>query len=144
MNLKRALVFGVMVWIAAFLIIAVLMFTPWFTDSQLRVQATWWILEVPIILLLAKWYFKTVEPTAKNGARLGLIGLLTGVLLDVVITVPVFVKSYSTFFGNELMYVGFIIGWLLCIYAGYEFDATYTKPINIATTTVKEKEEVVE
>lgn len=128
MNIKRALLFGILVWIAAFVVISIFMFTPWFKDSQTRVQVAWWILEIPIVLLLAKWYFKQVSPTVKNGARLGLIGLLTGVVLDVVITVPLFVKSYTTFFGNELMYIGFIFGWLLCIYAGYEFDATYTKP----------------
>lgn len=130
MNIKRAVLFGTMVWVAALVVISILMFTPWFADSQTRIQVIWWIVEIPVVLLLAKWYFKTVEPTIKNGAKLGLVGLLIGVVLDVLITVPIFVKSYTEFYSNELMYVGFVIGWLVCIYAGYEFDATYTKPTN--------------
>ena len=104
------------------------MFTPWFKDSQTRVQATWWILEIPAILLLAKWYFKMDSPTIKKGFLLGVIGLVAGTMLDAVITVPFFVKSYAVFYTNWLMYIGFVWGIILTTYAGYEFDATYSKP----------------
>ncbi|MBU2542635.1 hypothetical protein KJ785_03685 [Patescibacteria group bacterium] len=128
MNIKRAIIFGIGVWIAAFVIISILMFTPWFKDSQTRAQVTWWILEIPAVLLLAKWYFKMDPPTIKKGFLLGVIGLVVGIILDSVITVPLFVKSYTVFFGNWLMYVGFVWGIVLTTYAGYEFDATYSKP----------------
>ncbi len=128
MNLKRALVFGVLVWIVAFVVILILMFTPWFKESQLRIQIGWWVLEIPAVLLLAKWYFKMGLPTAKKGFLLGVIGLLTGTVLDMVITVPLFVKSYAVFYSNIWMYVGFVLMLLLTTYAGYEFDGTYSKP----------------
>lgn len=135
MNIKRAIGFGIMFWVLAFVVISILMFSPWFKDGEMRQNITWWILEIPITLLLAKWYFKKVTPTAKNGLVLGVLGLITGSILDAAITVPLFVKSYSLFFGNWLMYVGYGIVLLLCIYAGYEFDATFTKP----TESVEEK-----
>jgi len=128
MNLKRAIIFGASVWIVVFVIISVLMFTPWFKESTLRIQATWWILEIPAVLLLAKWYFKMDSPTIKKGLLLGIIGLLTGTLLDIIITVPLFVKSYTMFYANWLMYIGFVWMLILTTYAGYEFDATFTKP----------------
>lgn len=128
MNIKRALGFGAMLWVAAFMVISIFMFTPWFRDSEMRVQVAWWILEIPVVLLLAKWYFKEVSPTLKNGARLGVASIVVGVVLDVIITVPLFVKSYSTMYGDWKIYVGLLLAWFLCIYAGYEFDATYTKP----------------
>ncbi len=128
MKLKRAFLFGTMVWVAAFVVISVLMFTPWFKDSQTRIQAGWWILEVPAVLLMAKWYFKMDPPTIKKGFLLGVLGLIVGVILDAVITVPFFVKSYAVFYTNWLMYVGFVWGIILTTYAGYEFDATFSKP----------------
>lgn len=127
MKLKRALVFGIGVWIAAFVVISILMFTPWFKESQLRIQIGWWVLEIPVILLLAKWYFKMDPPTFKKGVLLGLIGLVVGTLLDMIITVPLFVKSYAVFYSNWSMYIGFIWCVVLSAYAGYEFDATFTQ-----------------
>ena len=128
MNTKRAIIFGISVWIAAFVIISILMFTPWFKDSQTRVQVAWWVLEIPAVLLLAKWYFKMDPPTVKKGFLLGVIGLVVGTVLDMIITVPLFVKSYSIFYTNWLMYIGFVWGIILTTYAGYEFDATFSKP----------------
>lgn len=127
MNIKRAIGFGIMFWILAFVVISIAMFSPWFKESQFRTMAAWWVLEIPATLLLAKWYFKTVSPTIKNGFWLGIIGLTVGIILDCIITVPLFVKSYSVFFSNWLMYVGYAEIILLCLLAGYEFDATYTE-----------------
>ena len=143
MNIKRASAFGVMLWVAAFMVISIVMFTPWFRDSIMRVNVAWWILEIPVVLLLAKWYFKEVEPTTKNGVRLGVIGVIVGVILDMIITVPLFVKSYLTMYSDWKVYVGLLLGWLLCIYAGYEFDATYTRPA-VAPVVPVEKEETKE
>lgn len=126
LNLKRSLGFGVMFWILAFVSISVIMFVPWFKDSQTRVQIAWWILEIPIVLLLAKWYFKTNHPTAKEGLLLGLVALVVGIVLDSIITVPLFVKSYNEFFGNPMMLVGWGELLILTTFAGFEFDGTYT------------------
>jgi len=128
MNLKRLIIFSVSVWLLVFFIFSILMFTPWFKDSQLRIQATWWILEIPIILLLSKWYFKMDAPTIKKGFLLGISALIIGGILDLIITVPFFVKSISVFYSNWLMYIGMIWMIVLTTYAGYEFDSTFTKP----------------
>ncbi len=128
MNYKRALIFGIGVWVAAFVTISIFMFAPWFKESQLRIQIAWWLIEIPAVLLLAKWYFKMDPPTIKKGFLLGVIGLVVGTVLDMVITVPFFVKSYAVFYTNWLMYVGFVWGIVLTTYAGFEFDATYSKP----------------
>jgi len=55
-------------------------------------------------------------------------GLVVGTILDMVITVPLFTKSYVAFYSSWMLYVGFAWLLLLTTYAGYEFDATYTKP----------------
>lgn len=127
MNLKRAVGFGAMLWILIFVVWSVLMFAPWFKDGEMRIYVTHWILLVPMVLLLAKWYFKAVPPTLKRGLFLGLIGLATGAVLDMIITVPLFVKSYALYYGDWRQWVGFALSVLLCVIAGWEFDATYSK-----------------
>jgi len=88
----------------------------------MRVNVAWWIIEIPLVLLMAKWYFKQKHPSLKEGFFLGLTALLIGIFLDAVITVPLFIKSYSGFFGNWIMYVGYVELLLLTTLSGWEFD----------------------
>ena len=128
MNIKRAIGFGAILWVVGLVVVYILMLIPWFRDGEMRVQIGWWVLEIPAVLLLAKWYFKQVQPTIKNGARLGIASIVVGVVLDMIITVPLFVKSYAVMYSDWTMYASLLLAWVLCIYAGYEFDGTYTKP----------------
>lgn len=127
MNIKRAIGFGAMLWILIFVVWSVLMFAPWFKDGEMRIYVTHWILLVPMVLLLAKWYFKATPPSLKKGLFLGLIGLATGTVLDMIITIPLFVKSYALYYGDWKQWVSFALSVLLCVIAGWEFDATYSK-----------------
>ncbi|MBI5222403.1 MAG: hypothetical protein HY980_02815 [Candidatus Magasanikbacteria bacterium] len=127
MKLPRAVIFGATLWIAAFVVISIVMFTPWFKENMLRVMVVWWILEIPVVFLLAKWYFKADPPTIKKGLLLGLIGLVVSMALDAVITVPLFVKSYAAFYGDWKVWFGLIEVLILCVLAGGEFDKTFTK-----------------
>jgi len=127
MNIKRAIGFGAMLWILIFVVWSIVMFLPWFKDGEMRIYVTHWILLVTMVLLLAKWYFKTVTPTWKKGLYLGLIGLATGAVLDMIITVPLFVKSYSLYYSDWRQWFGFALSVLLCVIAGWEFDATFSK-----------------
>ena len=127
MNYKRAIIFSVLLWVFVFVIVSILMFLPYFKDSQTRINVGWWILEIPLILILAKWYFKQKKPSLKEGFWLGVIALVIGTTFDAVITVPLFVKSYSAFFGNWMMYIGFAELLILTTLAGWEFDAPVAK-----------------
>lgn len=131
MNIKRLLGYSVILWVIIFVIYSIIMFLPWFKDHNVRIQIAWWVLEIPIVLLWSRAYFKTVAPTWKSGLILGVVGLLIGTILDLLITVPFFVKSYAVYYGNWLMYVGFVEMIVLTIIAGAEFDATYSKPTDL-------------
>lgn len=127
MNLKRAIGFAVLLWIIIFVVISIVMFLSWFKDHNLRIQVAWWILEIPIVLVWAKMYFKADPPTWKKGLYLGLIALIVGTILDTIITVPLFIKSYSMYFGSWTLYAGFVEMLVLTTLAGGEFDKTFTK-----------------
>jgi hypothetical protein len=126
MNYKRAFGFGVILWVIIFVVVSILMFTPWVKDSQLRFQVVGWVLEIPIVLLMAKWYFKKDAPTIKKGFLLGLVGIVVGNILDIFITIPLFIGSYAVVYGNWKMYIGYAILLILAIFAGWEFDGTYS------------------
>jgi hypothetical protein len=140
MNIKRAVGFGAMLWIAAFVSISILMFAPWFKESASRYQIAWILLEIPVVLLLAKWYFKMNIPTVKKGFLLGVIGLITSSVLDLIITIPLFLAPNTDtpigdFFFDWKMLVGFGLVLVLTTYAGYEFDG----PIGAVKETVSEE-----
>lgn len=133
MNFKRALTMGILIWVFAFVIISIVMFLPWFKDGNFRVMVTWWVIQIPLVLLLAKWYFKQRRPNLKEGFLTGVIALLTGVILDSIITIPLFIGAdYAKFFGNWTLYIGYVEFLLLTTLAGWEFDGpvkqTETEP----------------
>ncbi len=127
LKLSRAIGFGVLLWVFIFVIISIVMFTPGLQDRDLYQFLILWIVMIPLVLFLAKWYFRVDPPHWKKGLALGVVGVLTGTVLDVGITVPLFVKSYAVFYSNIFMYIGIVWGIVLTTYAGYEFDKTFTK-----------------
>jgi hypothetical protein len=100
------------------------------------------------VLLLSKWYFRaSVLPTVKEGAVIGSVSILFMIVcsyLMYVLSVQVTgidgsVLWYVFIFGNPIFpllqqpYVPGTLGIMLlgAIYAGYEFDGTYTGGHNI-------------
>lgn len=126
MNYKRAIKTGVMLWISVLIIFAALLAVPALADAPLWRAIIFGILLVPVTLFLAKWYFKMDSPNYKKGIYLGLIALAVSLLLDLSITIPVFVKSYLVFFSDWLVYASSAEVLALFIFAGWEFDKTYT------------------
>lgn len=120
--------YAILFWVIAFVVLSIIMFLPWLVGKSLTVNIIWWILEIPIVLLWAKAYFKTDTPTTKKGFFLGIFALVIGTVLDMVFTIPLFVKSYAVYYSAWTLYVGYAWLLLLSVYAGYEFDSTYTKP----------------
>lgn len=144
MNFKRALGMGALIWVFAFVVVSIVMFLPWFKDDNLRVMIAWWVVEIPVVLLLAKWYFKQRRPNLKEGFLVGLVALLAGAILDSVITIPLFIQAdYAKFFGNWTLYVGYAEFLILTTVAGWEFDGPVTKteaqPVNSGSAIDKEQ-----
>ncbi|MFZ2189621.1 MAG: hypothetical protein WA057_00330 [Candidatus Magasanikiibacteriota bacterium] len=131
MNFKRMIGFGIMFWIIAFVVLSIIMFLPWLVEKSLLVNIIWWILEIPIVLFWAKAYFKADAPTVKKGFLLGIFALVIGTILDMIFTIPLFVKSYVVYYSTWTLYVGYAWLILLATYAGYEFDGTYCRPSEV-------------
>ncbi len=89
------------------------------------------MINIPIVLLLAKWYFKKVLPTVKNGLQLGIVAIIVSLIFDglsigATIAVGQSIDVFTALYTDWKFYVTVIEILLLTTFAGFEFDATDT------------------
>jgi hypothetical protein len=115
MNLKRALTIGVVLWVVFFFEVSILMF-----GFGLAAGTTYYIIHYSlsaIFLTLASLIYFKEKGSIKEGLHLGLVFALVGIVLDAVITVPLFVKNYSNFF-TIYMLMGYLEGVIVATIVG--------------------------
>lgn len=93
-NIKKAAFAGALLWVLIFFYVSALMFV-------LKIQipsTTYYLINIPTFAILVSiasyFYFKGEKAGAKSGLFLGVIMLLVGVVLDLAITIPLFIKDY--------------------------------------------------
>lgn len=136
MNYKRALSFALILYVVFFVLMMGAQTATGSFVFGLKEYIGMWVITIPIVLILAKWYFKLDAPTTKKGFMLGIIALIVGAILDVLIigiSAPrfgmTFSEMYNIFYTDWKFYVAVIEILALCTFAGFEFDATYTKKV---------------
>ncbi len=103
MKWKRAIGLGVLLWLLIFVWWSVLMFSGLAENMQYILH---YILLIPGAILVAWLYYRSNDKV--NGFLLGLVILLTGTILDILITIPFFTGSYVEFYTSPLMWIGFL------------------------------------
>ncbi len=106
MKILRAILVGILLWVLIFVEISVV---------QIGLQITGivgyiihYILLVPMGILCAWIYYRSKDKT--NGFLVGLVMLVTGIILDLVITIPLFMKwDYLGFYSDPFLWVGFLV-----------------------------------
>ena len=136
MNYKRALLFGLYVYLTSFIIFGLLSVLPWFSisagqEASMGLYLINWIVTIPLILLWAKWYFHQEEISVRNGFIIGLIAILVGLFFDGVFYALTIAAGESTEIFDSMytdwkFYVSILEVILLTTYAGFEFDSTFT------------------
>lgn len=76
-----------------------------FAFSQFVVYGIHYVLLIPIVWLCAWLYYKSKEKF--NGFVLGIIFVLIGTVLDLLITVPMFVKDFGVYYSSLYLWIGF-------------------------------------
>jgi hypothetical protein len=109
MNLKRAVLFGALVWIIIFFEVSILMFG--FKLVSPMYNYMHYILVIFILGFCGMFYFnkKGMKSGFWEGIFAGIVFAIAGIILDAIITVPLFVKSYS-FFADPYLWVGIVEG----------------------------------
>ena len=100
MKIGKAITYAILFWIAIFVVISVIMYS----GLSETIQTVLHFIAVPIIvLLLTKSYFRKEKAGLSEGIKLALVFLVVGTILDLVITVPLFVGSVAEFYDWELI-----------------------------------------
>jgi hypothetical protein len=138
MNIKRAISFGVYLYASSFIVFGLLSFIPGLelmtdgvmTNNAYIISA---ILNIFIVLLLAKWYFRKEEVNVSNGLNLGVIAIFVALGFDAISYLLAINYSsdggdmFKALYGDWRLYASMAEIILLTAYAGSEFDATFTK-----------------
>jgi amino acid transporter len=119
LNLGRATILGILLWVLIFVELSVLMFSGL---SNLIQKIIHFALLLVFALICGKIYFnKKNEDGWKEGFLLGVWMIIIGSVLDLLITIPFFVKSYETFYFQWSLWLGFVEVIILTTISGMIF-----------------------
>lgn len=108
-NCKSAIMWGVILWVLIFAVFSVIMFAPQLAGKTSMQKALELIIAIPALSAFAAYMaLKGTKPTAKDGIMVGICFVVISTILDLLITVPLFVKSYATFYGDWALYAGML------------------------------------
>jgi len=116
MKTWRAIIISIVLWVLIFLEVSILMFGFGLSPGPLYYLFQYTFIAV-LSFICALVYFKKVKPGLVEGVLLGLVMLVTGIILDAAITVPLFVQNWYYFYDIRLI-LGYIEGFLAIVFIG--------------------------
>ena len=108
MNIKRAIVSGVITWILGILVYSAPYFLPFIEHSDRYINVVYPLAVVPAIIIGAYSYYQIGYKT--NGIKLGAIMVMVAIVLDALITVPLFIIPEG---GNHFSFFTDLGFWLI-------------------------------
>ncbi len=134
MNYKRAIGFGFLLYAFSFVLYGLTYIIPFLNREENGLESYFftWLINIPVVILLGKWYFKQLKPSAQRGFWLGIIAILVAFALDglFVLLTLIFGQPLDDFrilYTDWKFYITLVEVILLCTISGFEFDATYSK-----------------
>ena len=109
MKILRAILLGALLWVLIFFEVSILMFG--FNLSEgLIYYIVHYIFLALFTILVSLIYFRSrkLKGGFLHGFLLGLILIFTGIILDVVITVPLWIGNYYFFFYDFYLLIGYL------------------------------------
>lgn len=126
MSVKRAVLVGALLWVFIFFEVSILMFG--FNLGAANGASYYiphYIASAILAIVACIIYFKGIGGI-KEGFFAGIIFLITGVILDSIITIPLFtskqypaiIQAYSAFFLDPMLWTGMIEGFIIVVIFG--------------------------
>lgn len=107
MKTKRAILLGLIIWIIAVLFYSISYYIPILNDADAQANIVLFIVVMPLVWFGCSYYYK--EDNETHGFKVGQTMLLTGVGLDALITVPLFIIPNGGSHYNFFTSLGFWI-----------------------------------
>jgi len=120
MRFWRAVLTGALVWVLIFFEVSILMFGFKLTASDSIYYIIHYTASFIFVLLASLIYFrgKKVGAGIGQGFLLGIMFIIVGVVLDSIITIPLFMNFNYSFLITGEMLVGYTLGLVICIIVG--------------------------
>lgn len=120
MNWKRAVTAGIILWVAILIEVSILMFGFGLASQSYNYYIIHYILLTILSILAIIFYFdgKKIKTGLKEGFFAGITMLVTAVILDSLITVPLFMKLDYSFLYRIDIVLGEIWAIILAIIIG--------------------------
>tara|TARA_Y100000034_G_C6899253_1_gene415323 strand:- start:260 stop:628 length:369 start_codon:yes stop_codon:yes gene_type:complete len=109
MKLLKQISYGALLWVLIFFEVSILMFGFGLEDG-LSYYITHYLLAIFLVALVTALYFRKENSNFIKGIKIGIIFAITGIILDLAITVPLFVKDYTLMFGDIGLWIGIVLG----------------------------------
>ena len=119
LKFKTATLWGVIGWALIFVEISILIFIPILAGQELLQTILHLVILLFIVWLMAAMYFKKTHPSVKKGMIVGVYFLIIGTILDLVVTIPLFVKDYASFYSDWSLWVGYLELLVVSTLVGY-------------------------
>jgi hypothetical protein len=126
---KKTFLFGILFWIIIFAEVSIIGFTPGLAtmkpngfELNLYGQLIHFVVVLMIAFYFARAYFSGKPISFADGLKFGITILIIGTILDMVITVPLFVKSYPAYYSDILLWIGYALSLI-----GFGFGAMFKK-----------------
>jgi hypothetical protein len=116
MKFWKAVGIGAIFWAIIFFEVSILMFG-FNLNSGVLYYTIHYVFALIIAIFSALIYFKGTKGSAGEGILLGIIMMITGIILDSAITIPLFVKNYA-FLLDPMLWIGFAETILVCLVVG--------------------------
>ena len=104
----KAILLGALIWVLIFIEISI--FQVGLGLNEMIGSIIHYVLLIPIVILSVWLYYKSGDKI--NGFVLGFVFLIVGVILDLIITIPLFIipqdGSYASFYSSIYMWIGFV------------------------------------
>jgi hypothetical protein len=114
-HLKKGIVLGMLLWMLSIAGAAVL---STIFHSEITQDIIFFALFIPITWGAAKVYYGSKGSQLSERAALGIIFILSSLVLDLLFTVPIFIRNYTAYFVNWQLWVYFIEIFCICLLTG--------------------------
>ena len=111
MNTTRAILYGALMWVLIFFEVSILVFGFKMSAADLSYKVIHSLLLAIIVLVVSAFYFskRGTKGGIMEGLKVGLMFLITGIVLDSLITIPLFKAfDYAGFLLDPMMLIGFV------------------------------------
>ncbi|MDD5192893.1 MAG: hypothetical protein PHH54_00005 [Candidatus Nanoarchaeia archaeon] len=120
MKFWRAVLCGALIWILVFFEVCILMFGFKLTSSDTVYYIIHYIAFAVFVILASLIYFrgKKVKAGVLNGLYLWIIFIIAGIVLDSIITIPLFMNFNYSFLITREMLIGDVLSLIICLVVG--------------------------